>query len=171
MSNQLEEADMKRNASLLAVALLLAGASGLVAGHKEKCNADPAECMAKMKAKMASQGWLGVEMDKSDDGKVTVTKVFPDSPAAAAGFQKGDVLVAVGGVSYYAKDEAEKKKLQKAWGGPGHAVTFTVKRAGEKKTLDATLGSVPPQMAKKWIDEHMKTHHADAKKKEKAKKS
>ena len=70
------------------------------------------------------------------------------------------------------KDEAEKKKLQKAWGGPGSDVAFTVKRAGAKKTLDATLGTIPPQVAKKWISEHMKTHHADAKKKEeKAKKS
>jgi C-terminal processing protease CtpA/Prc len=162
---------MKRTASFLAVALLLASASGLVAGHKEKCDGDPAECKAKIKAKLAAKGWLGVEMDKNDDGKVTVTNVFPDSPAAAAGFEKGDVLVAVGGVSYYAKDEAGKKKLQKAWGGPGNDVTFTVKRAGAKKNLDATLGAVPPQVAKKIIEEHMKTHHADAMTKEKAKKS
>lgn len=162
---------MKRIASFLAVALLLAGASGVVAGAKEKCNADPAECKAKMKAKLAAKGWLGVEMDKNDDGKVAVTKVFPDSPAAAAGFEKGDVFVAVNGVSYYAEDAAAKKKLQKAWGGPGSDVAFTVKRAGAKKTLDATLGTIPPEVTKKWIDEHLKTHHADAKQKEKAKKS
>jgi S1-C subfamily serine protease len=163
---------MKRTASFLAMALLVAGASGVVAGQKKKCDADPAECKAKMEAKMKAKGWLGVEMDKSDDGSVTVTKVFPDSPAAAAGFEKGDVLVGVNGIAYSTKDEAEKKKLQKAWGGPGSDVAFTVKRAGAKKTLDATLGTIPPQVAKKWISEHMKTHHADAKKKEeKVKKS
>ena len=161
---------MKRTASILTAALLLAGASGLVAGHKEKCTADPADCKAKMKAKIAAKGWLGIEMDKSEEGKLTVKKVFPDSPAAAAGFQKGDVLVAVNGISYYTKDEAEKKKMQKAW-GPGNQVAFTVKRAGEKRTLDTKLGDVPTEVAKQWIDEHMKTAHADAKKKEKAKKS
>jgi C-terminal processing protease CtpA/Prc len=162
---------MKRTASLLAAALLLAGVSGVVAGSKAKCDGDPAECKAKIKAELAAKGWLGVEMDKNDDGKVTVTRVLPDSPAAAAGFEKGDVLVAVGGVSYHAKDDDAKKKLQKAWGGPGSDVTFTVKRAGAKKDLNATLGTVPPQVAKKIIEEHMKAHHADAMKKEKAKKS
>jgi S1-C subfamily serine protease len=155
---------------MLAVAVLLAGAAGLVAGDKKKCDADPAECKAKMKAKIAAKGWLGIKMDKGDDGKVSVVEVFPDSPAAAAGFQKGDVLVAVNGIPYGTEDEAKQKKMQKAW-GPGNEVAFTVKRSGEKKTLDATLGKVPPEVAKDMIQEHLKTYHADATQKEKAKKS
>ena len=101
---------------------------------------------------------------------MTASPFATDSPAAAAGFEKGDVLVAVNGISYYTEDEAEKKKMKKAW-GPGNEVAFTVKRAGAKKTLDTKLGDVPTEVAKQWIDEHMKTSHADAKKKEKAKKS
>ena len=123
-----------------------------------------------MKATIAAKGWLGIKMEKSDDGTVTVAEVFPDSPAAAAGFQKGDLLVAVNGIPYGTEDEAKKKKMHKAW-GPGNEVSFTVKRAGAKKTLDATLGKVPPEVAKDMIHDHMKTYHADAKKKEKAKKS
>jgi C-terminal processing protease CtpA/Prc len=165
---ELEEPDMKRTASILAGALLLAAASGVVAGDKKKCTADPAECKAKMKAKIEAKGWLGVELDKNDDKHMLVTKVYPDSPAAAAGFEKGDVFVAVDGIDYYAKDEATQKKMQKAW-SPGNEVTFTVKRAGAKKTLDAKLGRIPTEVAKKWMDEHMKTHHADTHKKDKKK--
>jgi C-terminal processing protease CtpA/Prc len=151
---------MNRTASILAGTLLLAAAAGVVAGDKKKCTADPAECKAKMKAEIAAKGWLGVELDKNDSEKLVVTKVYPDSPAAAAGFEKGDVFVAVNGSDYYAKDEATKKKMEKVW-SPGNEVAFTVKRAGAEKTLDATLGKVPPEVAKKWMDEHMKTHHAD----------
>ncbi len=158
---ELEETDMKRTASILAGALLLAAASGVVAGDKKKCTADPAECKAKMKAKIEAKGWLGVELDKNDDKHMLVTKVYPESPAAAAGFEKGDVFVAVDGIDYYAKDEATKKKMQNVW-SPGNEVTFTVKRAGAETTLDAKLGKVPAEVAKKWMGEHMETHHADA---------
>jgi C-terminal processing protease CtpA/Prc len=152
---------MKRTASFLAGALLLAAATGVVAGDKKKCTADPAECRMKMKTKIEAKGWLGVELDKNDHKKTLVTKVYPDSPAAAAGFERGDVFVAVNGIDYYSKDEAEQKKLHKTW-SPGNEVTFTVKRAGADKTLDAKLGKVPPEVAEKWMHEHMETHHADA---------
>jgi len=165
---------MKRMSTLVASAALLAFASGAVAGEKKMCTADPADCKAKMKAKIAAKGWLGVELDKNDHKQLVVKKVMPDTPAAAAGFETGDVFLAVNGIDYYAKDEATKKKFQKAW-APGHETTFTVERAGAKKELAVELGTVPPEVAKKWIQEHMQQHHADAhgakkEKKEKEKK-
>jgi C-terminal processing protease CtpA/Prc len=166
---EVEEPYMKRTASILAGALLLAAASGVVAGDKKKCTADPAECKMKMKAKIEAKGWLGVELDKTEHEKVLVKKVFPDSPAAAAGFETGDVFVAVNGIDYYAKDEGTKTKMHEVW-APGNDVTFTVKRAGVEKKLDATLGKVPPEVAEEWMHEHMETHHADAHKHGKDKK-
>jgi C-terminal processing protease CtpA/Prc len=152
---------MKRFATIVAGAALLALSSGVVAGEKKKCTADPADCKAKMKAKIAAKGWLGVELDKNDQKQMVVKQVMPDTPAAAAGFEKGDIFLALNGVDYYAKDEATKKKMKKAW-APGQKATFTVERAGAKKELAVELGKVPTEVAKKWIQEHMQEHHADA---------
>jgi len=160
---------MKRLASVVAGAVLLAVASGALAGEHKKCTLSVEECKAKMKAKIAAKGWLGVELDKNDANQMVVKEVVPASPAAAAGFQKGDVVVAVNGIDYSSENEADKAKLKEAW-APGKKATFTVKREGAKKDLAVELTKVPDEVAAKWIQEHMKEQHAEAMK-EKAPKS
>ena len=154
---------MKRFSSYLAAALTLALAAGAVAGDKKKCEMDPADCKAKMKAKIAEKAWLGVELDKNDGKKMVVTKVVPDSPAAKAGFSAGDVFVALNGIDYYTKDEVTKKKMKKAR-AQGHEATFTVLRGHAKKDLQVQFGKVPKDVAKKWVVAHMEEHHSEAKK-------
>ena len=149
---------MKRTVSFVAAALALSLVPAF-AGEKKKCSMDPADCKAKMKAKIAATGWLGVELEKNDDKKVVVTKVVPDSPATAAAFHEGDVLVAFDGIDYYSKDEEAKEKVKKAW-SPGNKVTVTVLRDGAKTDLDVEMGNVPAKVAEKKIKEHMKAHHS-----------
>jgi S1-C subfamily serine protease len=112
-----------------------------------------------MSAKMADKGWLGIEGDKDDAGYLTVTKVVAGSPAEAAGFRPGDVLVAVDGVKY-TKDNAEALHAVKVKLGPGSRATYTVKRGGAKVELEATLTNVPREVMAQWIGEHMLEHHA-----------
>ncbi len=45
----------------------------------------------------SQRGWLGVMLDPDVDG-VRIGEVVPGSPAAAAGLQAGDHIVALGGV-------------------------------------------------------------------------
>ena len=82
-----------------------------------------------------------IEAGQGFDGAgVLVSDVTANTPAASAGFKKGDILVAVDGVSI---DNGETlggliqpKKV-------GEQVTFTVKRSGSTTTLTATLVERP----------------------------
>ena len=167
---------MKRlTVSILTVACMLAGAAGAFAGGEEcadakkaklakaeaksRCGASAEECVSAMAAKIQSKGWLGIETEKTADGHYAVVSVERYSPAQKAGFQKGDVLVALDGVSLYAEDKSQIKKVKKGL-GIGSNVAYTVKRDDGKHVLEATLAEVPEQVMARWIGEHMLDQHA-----------
>jgi predicted metalloprotease with PDZ domain len=149
--------------AIVAVAVVLLLAGGVAAGEKKHekkaCTASAEECLAKMKAKIASKPWLGIEYDHKD-GHYVISAVVDGSPADQAGIRKGDILVAVNGAAYCESDEG-KKKLQAAWSDlePGSEAVWVVKRDSEKKKFKVTMGNVPPEIAKQWIDKHMQEFH------------
>ena len=150
---------MKRTLSILTlITLSILIAMTAVAGHKD-CNEPTEACLKAMTAKYQSKGWLGVEIDKNDHGHYKITKVIHGSPAEAAGFQKGDVLLALNGIKL---SDDNREALHKAKKGlkPGAAATYTVKRAGGKEKLAVTFGTVPFTVMASWIGEHMLQHHA-----------
>ena len=143
---------MSRMVSTLVLALILS-MSSLVSAGGEKC-AKEAKAHAASMAEKAKHGWLGLELDKSASG-YTVTGVAAGSPAAQAGFQKGDVLVAFNGI---ALNDANKEDLKKAKAGVtvGSRVTYTVSRAGAQRQITATLAKVPPEVLAQWEKEYDK---------------
>jgi S1-C subfamily serine protease len=129
-----------------------------LAGEKSHCTKQAGDCAKGMHAKLANAGWLGIETDKTDKGVVTVKAVVAGSPAVAAGFQTGDVLVAINGVEI---SEANKEALMAAKkslvaGGEG---SYTVLRQGAKKHLTARLVAPPRTLLAQWIGEHMLADH------------
>ena len=149
---------MRKVFAVLVVALVLAMPA--MAGEKGKCKGSGEDCLAKMKAKYAEKAWLGIGYETDDSGHWVVDKVYDRSPAQKAGFQKGDVLLAVNDVKY-SKDN--KKALKEVYGKfePGSEATYWVKRDGEKVKLQATLGSIPKDLQKEWIAEHMQNNHPE----------
>ncbi len=149
---------MRKMFALLVVLTVLALPA--LAGEKGKCTGSAEDCLAKMKAKYAEKAWLGVDYDTDDQGHWVIKKVYDGSPAQAAGFEKGDILLAVNDVKY---SEDNKKQLKEMYSKfePGSQTTYWVKRQGEKVKLDVTLGSVPKDLQKQWIAEHMKHDHPD----------
>ncbi len=149
---------MKRFGVLLVV-LLLAAAPAM-AGDKSKCEGNPDDCAKKMQAKLAEKAWLGISYDTDENGRWVVSEVEPGSPAQKAGFEKGDVVLAIDGVEYSKEHKAELKavfaKLK-----PGSEATYVVKRQGGKVKLQATLGHVPEELQAKWIAEHMAKSHPE----------
>ena len=73
------------------------------------------------------------------DGAV-VQEVTPDSPAARAGLQPGDVVVSIDG-----KAVQDRSELVAAIRGhkPGDKVTLVVVRGGNETTITATLTQRP----------------------------
>ncbi len=153
---------MKRLSWIVVVALIVSVGMPAFAGEKEnkKCTAPSDECLKKMQAKIANKAWLGIEMDGTDDGHWLITKVVADSPAEKAGFEKGDVLLAMNGTKY---TKENKEGVSKAWSEvkPGSEATYVVLRQGGKVKLQAQLAHVPDEMAKKWIAEHMSKAHGE----------
>jgi predicted metalloprotease with PDZ domain len=132
--------------------------AAVMAAGKKGCPNNTQDCLNAMAAKLQKKGWVGIEYDKDEaTGVMTVTRVVPGSPAEAAGFQKGDVLLAVNGVSL---EEGSKEQMHRVKQSmvPGGQVAYTVKRAGQKRTLDVTLAKVPEDVMAQWIGSHMLEH-------------
>ena len=153
---------MKKALTVIGLAVMIGVVSVAMAGDKHACTASTQECLNKMAAKIQAKGWLGVETDQLESGRWQVTSVYPDSPAEAAGFKKGDVLVAMNGIDLSDENKEALKKAKHAL-GPGSEVTYLVKRQGGKVKLTAQLGSVPTAVAAEWIGEHMVKDHAEIK--------
>lgn len=146
---------------LFCFALLLGLAATSFAGDHRKCDMSAEDCLAKMATHLEARGWLGIDTEKNDHGAYVVAAVEPGSPAAAAGFRTGDVLVAMNGADLYADDKTELKKAKKALAVGSH-VAYVVKRDGAEQKLTATLAPVPETVLARWIGEHMLDQHVYA---------
>ena len=94
------------------------------------------------------RGYLGVQMlDLTEelrefygapkDAGILVSRVVDDSPAAAAGFEVGDVIIGVGGEPTHNSRDVMREVARFE---PEDQVTVEVIRAGAPLTVDATLG-------------------------------
>lgn len=98
--------------------------------------------IAQLKNGNASEpGYLGVRSTDTRDGSgALVGSVEPNSPAAKAGLQSGDVIVDIDGNSVTsASDVVGLVKAHRA----GDVITFEVDRDGKAVTLTATLARQP----------------------------
>ena len=93
-----------------------------------------------MRASEGRYTGIGIRVKRSNGG-IGITEVFADSPAAAAGLAKGDVITSVGGIPV-SKRGPEKSVLAIA-GKPGTAVTLGIRTVdGATKTVKVTRGDV-----------------------------
>ena len=128
-------------------------------GSKHECNMTAEECAQEMQKNMATRGWLGIVFDQSDEAAMTISKVYPGSPAEQAGFRTGDKVVSVNGVQVSDKNgEKLHGMLKKA--KIGDQVTYVVERGSEDVTLKATLVQIPQDVLAQSVDQHMKADHA-----------
>ena len=75
-----------------------------------------------------------------EDRGVLIDRVFPDTPAEAAGVKHGDVLITVDGQEV---DDVSKTRLYVSSLRPGSKVGLVVLRDGKEVTLTVTIGRLP----------------------------
>ena len=153
---------MTRRIVWTALALFFSFGLYAVAGEKTHCTAPTDECAKKMYQKLSASVWLGTEMEKGENGWVTVKAVKAGSPAEAAGFQAGDVLVALNGVEINDANKEALTAVKKSL-AVGSQARYTVVRQGAKKTLTATLAAPPREVVAQWLGEHMIADHVETK--------
>lgn len=147
---------MRRTPWILAAGLAVAVAAPALAGGKgEKCSQDAQACLNHMAAKKA-KGWMGLELDKTAEGQQSVKKVVDGTPAAAAGFMVGDVLIQRNGISV---SDYEALKADKASWNVGSKVTYTIRRADAEKQLVVTLAAMPEEVFASMVGAHMVNDH------------
>ena len=153
---------MLRHWWAIALAVVLVATVSALAGESgKKCNMSTQDCLDHMAAKLKTTGFVGVELDTDRPDGLAVTKVFPGSPAEAAGIQVGDVLESLNGVAINQDNEDALAKARKDW-KPGQQVSYTIKRSGAERTIDLTLAPWPADMLAKYIGQHMLEHaHTD----------
>ncbi|HEU5180287.1 MAG TPA: PDZ domain-containing protein [Candidatus Polarisedimenticolia bacterium] len=134
------------------------GKSAEAANAKGECNMSAEECAAHMQKEMATRGWLGIEKEKGADGTMTISKIYPGSPAEQAGFQVGDKLVSMNGVELASASEKAWKNMKNA--KIGDTATYVVNRGSENLTIKATLVKIPDDVLAASIDKHVKEDHA-----------
>jgi membrane-associated protease RseP (regulator of RpoE activity) len=90
-------------------------------------------------AASAPEGWLGVYLDPERDEPV-VAEVIPDSPAAKAGLQLGDVIVRIGAD---AAPSRERVRAVLVAAQPGDRFEVLVRRGGAEQRVFVRLGERP----------------------------
>ncbi len=128
-----------------------------------QCNMSPSECAQMIRSFYKTHGWLGVEMACANPQEMTptITKVFPGSPAEAAGLQVGDVLESVNGITYGPDQMEALQKLAANGMKPGDALTYQVKRANQSTDVEvkATLAKVNKKDLAVLISDHQALAH------------
>jgi serine protease Do len=102
-----------------------------------------------------TRGWLGVAVQpltpalasafklKQNKGAL-IAEVEPDSPAAHAGLQKGDIITQIDGQTV---DDARALTLKVSQMAPGTSVKLTILRDGNPQDITAKLGEAPARNA------------------------
>ncbi len=148
---------MKRSSLIvLAIAVLGFSIAAATAGDYG-CKGTTQECLDKMAANFQNTGWVGINLEHNDMEQLVVTEVVADSPAKAAGFKAGDILIAMNGIRY-AEENQKAMMKDKEKQHPGVKVTYTVDRNGRERDLTPTLAKVPQDVLAQWIGGHMLEH-------------
>jgi C-terminal processing protease CtpA/Prc len=147
----------KALAATFVLALLAAVPALAGEGHK-KCTGTTQECLDKMASKMKTTGWIGVELDQSEEtGTVSVKAVVSGSPAEKSGLKPGDVLYAINGIVLNEENEEKIWKDKEAW-KPGKSISYTIKRDGYDRKASLTLAPMPADLLARYIGQHMLEH-------------
>jgi C-terminal processing protease CtpA/Prc len=129
---------------------------------KMECNMTAEQCAQEMQKNLSTRGWLGIVFDGDDEEAVTISKVYPGSPAEQAGFRVGDRIVSINGVQLGEKNEEKIHGMLKD-SKIGDSVSYVVTRDSRDVTLTATLAQMPQAVVSEMIENHLKTEHAMAK--------
>ncbi len=127
-----------------------------IAGSGEKCSSKDAQACLNHMSTTRDRGWTGFRYEANEKGDFVVKSVEQGSPAATAGVQVGDVVVAMNGVKL--SDKVAVKKAKGEW-KLGSQVTYTVMRNNAEQQVAVTLAPMPEEVFAFVVGQHMIEAH------------
>ncbi len=100
------------------------------------------EVAPKVEGREGAGAWLGAGLAGAPGAPLTVSKIPDGSPAAAAGLNVNDEILALDGWRVATPDELGKRLEERA---PGAAAELLASRRGRVRTFAVTLGERPPE--------------------------
>jgi S1-C subfamily serine protease len=92
-----------------------------------------AELIAEGRVSSAAKPWLGLAVDEASGGRLIVTRVTPEGPAAKAGIKRGSLIAGVSGKPPRSLADFYRKVW--ALGSAGATVPIEILQDGETKTV------------------------------------
>jgi S1-C subfamily serine protease len=132
----------------------LAEAARDVARLSAEASAPTLESLQRRLGQPARRAMLGINIDSSEAG-VLVTGVSPNGPAAEAGVQTGDLIVAIDGASVVPDEAGSASELlhaQLANVEPGDTVELTLVRDGEPRIVAVQAQPSGAWLSRTWQD-------------------
>lgn len=86
---------------------------------------------------------IGVLLQNTNEGEIVIVRVYPNTPAEAAGIRAGDVLLAVDDITVSGRDgRSYNEAVNRIRGEEGSWVTITLRRDGETIEIPVARGDV-----------------------------
>ena len=95
-----------------------------------------------------TRGWLGIRMRQVGEG-IRIRGVVPSSPAQRGGLQRDDIITRYKGREV---NDFRQLQFQIAESLVGEKAKITVLRDGQQKTLEVSIGEIPPRLVERWVD-------------------
>jgi len=85
-------------------------------------------------------GTIGIAVDSGPDGRVVISAVAPNGPAARAGLRAGDIVMSCDG-----RDVSSTRQFEELVLGaqPGSVARVRVRRGGEPRTVEVPVEELP----------------------------
>jgi hypothetical protein len=124
-----------------------------------RCPNEPSVCADRMTAHFKERGWVGITPDiDADTGVISVVEVFSGSPAQQAGFQAGDIVLGLNGVTHNNDNDEAFMAAYNSF-RVGDDIIFNVERSGEQLDIRVHLEHIPESTLAQWVNEHMLEYH------------
>lgn len=141
----------------IVIALPIA-AVAVVFAQEPKCRVPAADCERTIRQMLSGRRYLGIDIVEIKPGLV-IKLIHPDSPAARAGFEQGDRIMAVNGKTMenatgkmFKEALAEARQTGRLW--------IIVLRRGAYKKIEARLEPYPQEYIDKVVSGHLAAAHS-----------
>jgi predicted metalloprotease with PDZ domain len=130
------------------------------AGEEPKCSGAARECEQQIRHMLSGRRYFGATIEDRNPGLV-IKSVIPNSPAARAGLEPGDTIIAVNGKSLTQASGRDLKQIIADARGTGR-LWMIISRRGAYSKVETQLQPYSKEQMQKIIAAHLAQSHTSS---------